>query len=127
MKLRLQHNSIRFRLRQKEVARLIETGQIDETIVFGPKKSDTLTYSIETVDSALAPHAHFAGNSVTIHVSKAAARHWADGNEVGIEEHQPVSDQHCLHLIIEKDFACLDGTDAQNKDTFPHPLAGTKC
>jgi hypothetical protein len=32
-----------------------------------------------------------------------------------------------LDLIVEKDFACLDLSDADNEDTFPNPLVGTTC
>lgn len=32
-----------------------------------------------------------------------------------------------LELILEKDFACLDRSDADNHDTFPNPLIGASC
>ena len=32
-----------------------------------------------------------------------------------------------LALLIEKDFACLDGSEADNEDTFPNPNDGTSC
>jgi hypothetical protein len=32
-----------------------------------------------------------------------------------------------LQVLIEKYFACLDKPDEENVDTFPNPLAGTKC
>jgi hypothetical protein len=35
---------------------------------------------------------------------------------------QPVDHQASLRILIEKDFACIDGTDEQNADTFPNPL-----
>lgn len=28
--------------------------------------------------------------------------------------------------LIEKDLACIDGTEEQNFDTFPHTVGGTK-
>lgn len=32
-----------------------------------------------------------------------------------------------LELILEKDFACLDRSDADNHDTFPNPFIGASC
>ena len=32
-----------------------------------------------------------------------------------------------LDLIVEKDFACLDLSDADNEDTFPNPNSGAIC
>lgn len=30
-------------------------------------------------------------------------------------------------LLVEKDFACLDGTNTDNEDTFPNPNIGMVC
>ena len=30
-------------------------------------------------------------------------------------------------LAVEKDFACLDGSNRDDKDTFLHPLGGKVC
>jgi hypothetical protein len=38
-----------------------------------------------------------------------------------------VDNETSLQILIEKDFACIDGTDQENADTFPNPLAGLKC
>jgi hypothetical protein len=126
MKLRLQNDSLRLRLKKSEVARLVRDGRLEEGVQF-TEGAPKLTYVLETVETEEAPHARFEKNTVTVRLSAHAARRWAEGEEIAVEEHQPISDGHCLHLLIEKDFACLDGTDEQNADTFPHPLAGTKC
>jgi hypothetical protein len=52
---------------------------------------------------------------------------WASTDQVGIEGRQPVDNETSLQILIEKDFACIDGTDEENADTFPNPLAGLKC
>ena len=48
-------------------------------------------------------------------------------DQVGIEGRQPVDNETSLQILIEKDFACIDGNDEENADTFPNPLAGLKC
>ena len=123
MKLRFQANSIRLRLKQGEVARLADTGRLEEKIVFATGPEQAFTYVIETVEGRPAPHAELSNNTVHVRLAAETVRHWAASDQVGIEEHQPLSPDHCLHLLIEKDFACLDRNDEENADTFPHPLA----
>ena len=123
MKLRFQSNSLRLRLKQGEVARLVETGLLEEKIVFATGPGQAFTYTLETVANEQAPHAELSNHAVHVRLSARAARQWAESDQVGIEEHQPLSKDHCLHILIEKDFACLDRNDEQNEDTFPHPLA----
>jgi hypothetical protein len=47
---------------------------------------------------------------------------WASSDQIGIEGEQAVDNQTSLRILIEKDFACIDGSDEQNADTFPNPL-----
>ncbi len=123
MKLRLQSNSIRLRLKQGEVARLAKGGRLEEKILFACGPEQAFTYILETIEGAAAPHAELTNNTLHVRVSVHDARQWAQTDAVGIEEHQPLSPNHCLHLLIEKDFACLDRGGDENEDTFPHPLA----
>ena len=37
MKLRIKGNSLRFRVTQSELAKLVELGRVEETIYFGPE------------------------------------------------------------------------------------------
>lgn len=129
MKLRLQANSIRLRLRQSEVARLMKEGAIEESIRFFPGR-DVLTYRLQLSESATTPVASLQGGEVVVEIPAATARRWSgSAAEVGIEAVQPAGAERVngLAIIVEKDFACLDGSDADNADTFPNPLAGTKC
>ena len=58
---------------------------------------------------------------------RADALKWALTNQIGIEGEQTIDSNTSLRILVEKDFACLDGTKEQNADTFPNPLAGQKC
>jgi len=125
MKLRMQANSIRFRLKQSEVERLVTTGLLEEAITFG--KDTTLTYFLEASGAVTAIHASFKNNVIAVQIPYEIVKQWAAGNEVGIEVSQSVGNRETLQVLIEKDFACLDKSAEENVDTFPHPLAGTKC
>ena len=125
MKLRLQTNSLRLRLKRGEVARLVADGCVEEVITFAP--GQTLHYRIQTSRVAPGLAAIFAAGEIDVAVPEKMAEQWAAGNEVGMEASQAVDEDSTLQILIEKDFACLTGTDAQNVDTFPNPLAGTSC
>jgi hypothetical protein len=130
MKLRLQANSIRLRLKRGEVARLVERGAIEESICFFPCADQVLVYRIELSGSAPSLSARMTDARIVVEIPVDAARRWAtDDDQVGLEAVQPAEAGagEALDILVEKDFACLDGTDEQNADTYPNPLEGTKC
>jgi hypothetical protein len=73
------------------------------------------------------PQLTVTARSIVVQVPIRDAASWASTGEVGIEGRQLTGSTASLRMLIEKDFACLDGTEEQNVDAFPHPLAGTKC
>ena len=127
MKLRLQANSVRLRLKRGEVEQLARTGRVEEKIVFGPDRDDTFHYVLEVSTTVKVPEARCENRRVVVQVPAAAVAHWAASGEVGMEGTQSLGEQGRLEVLIEKDFACLNGPVEQNADTFPNPLAVTKC
>lgn len=122
MKLRLHENSIRLRLLQNEVRQLREIGNVSETIVFGIKPTETITYALRISGETVKIHAQMNENQIEIFLPLAAAENWADGEEIGLYETQKIGDFGELEIIVEKDFVCLDRPfDADNQDAFPHP------
>jgi hypothetical protein len=113
MKLRFHGDSLRLRLSQAEVARLADTGRVQDTLTFAPGQA--LSYSLET-GAALA--ATFDGRRISIVIPVAAARHWMESDEAGIEGASgPVK------VLVEKDFQCLHSVE-EDADAFPNPMAG---
>jgi len=125
MKLRLQTNSLRLRLKRGEVAQLIKDGCVEEVITFA--SDQTLHYRLQISQVASGLTAIFAAGEIDVAVPVAMAQRWASSEEVGMEASQAAGENPSLQILIEKDFACLNGDDAQNVDTFPNPLAGTPC
>jgi hypothetical protein len=114
MKLRIRGNSIRLRLLKTEVAELAEKGSVSESVEFGP--DNELRYSVRTGADNIS--ASFEDNEVTILIPEAEVSAWADDEEkVGIE-----AQSNGLHILIEKDFACLTrNDDPDNLDAYPNP------
>ncbi len=50
MKLRVQGNSLLFRVTPRELAELVETGRIEETVYFASNEQSKLIYAIEYAD-----------------------------------------------------------------------------
>jgi len=123
MKLRIRKNSLRLRLTKSEVAQLGETGIIEETIEFVGNDSQQLIYALESADEIENPDAIFNGGRITVFIPKRQAEKWTQTNQIGIETEKLLDNGRTLHILIEKDFACLEpGRGEDDTDTFAHPL-----
>jgi hypothetical protein len=125
MKLRINGDALRLRIGPLELARLMETGRIEETIHFGLEDEARLTYVLEVggVDALSVEH---EGTRVAVILPSGSARAWANGNDVGVYGGVRVPGG-LLKIAVEKDWACLDKSDGENADTFPNPKQGASC
>jgi hypothetical protein len=121
MKLRIKGNTVRLRLTQSEVATVGEGGRVQELTLFGPQAQ--FCYALEAVDAPQL-EAEYSNNTITIRVPRAMAHDWATTELVGLSTEQKIAENVSLHLIIEKDFACLSPRGEEDSDTFEHPQAG---
>lgn len=126
MKLRIKGNSLRVRITPSEMARLLETGRIDETIHFASDENAYLTYALEHAPEAPAISVRYSPNEVAVVLSSAEAHRWSSGQDIGLYG-ETATTRGPLQLAVEKDFACLDKNDAENVDTFPNPHQGAVC
>jgi hypothetical protein len=117
VKLRLHAGSLRLRLSQSEVARLDETGRVEDSIEFSP--GTELLYAIEagTTPSIIAT---FDNGHIRVVVPNALAKEWIGSDQTGIE-----ASAGTLKVLIEKDFQCLHREPDPGEDSFPNPLAAT--
>lgn len=127
MKLRIHKNSLRLRLGPSEIARLLASGRIEETIRFSPGGDARLTYALELAPPGAEDlSVRYVPSEIAVIVPQAQARQWADGNAVGISGKISVGED-TLELLVEKDFACVDRKPELNEDTYPNPKAGAIC
>jgi hypothetical protein len=124
MKVRIKDNSLRFRLLRGEVKSLAETGRIEASTFFHPADpADRLRYIVEHAEHIAQIHAARFGGEIRIVVPSPQILQWAHGESVGVYGEQPVYGEQMLSIAIEKDFACIDGSEADNVDTFDNPSA----
>jgi len=123
MKLRLQGNSLRLRLRQGEVRRLVERGVVEERTEFAEA---AFVYALRVTDAAQIS-ADVKQYRIEVAVPRGVARQWASGEQVGIEGSQPTPGGKALRILVEKDFKCIDAPPGDSQeDAYPNPRAG-KC
>lgn len=116
MKLRTTHNSIRIRVRKSELTRLQAEGRVEESIRFFNNVVFKFALLIEDMDSDL--NANLEQNYLKLSIAKARAKQWITTNEVGIETYIALANGEQLHLLVEKDFPCLDRANEDKLDTF---------
>jgi hypothetical protein len=123
VKIRIKGNSVRYRLTQNEVKTLGETGYLAEETCFGPGDAQKFVYALEAKDGITYMQAAFNGRKITLYIPASAAKTWYGEERVGFENELEVAPGISLHLLLEKDFACLDNTHEDQSDNFPNPKA----
>lgn len=145
MKLRIKGNSLRLRVTRPELATLVEGGRVAETVRFGPGPQQRLAYVLQVAelaggtslmadDSASTStgvnglQVTFDGVEVLVTLLPDAVRRWREPDEVAVEGRQSVGGGESLHVLVEKDFACIDGPPgSEDPDAFPNPTGGRAC
>ena len=119
MKLRIHGNSLRIRLTRPEVGRLADTGYLEEqTLFFAGNK---LVYALQSVDHGDELSATFDTNKITMFVPHELIKDWPQNNVVGFSASMTVSENETLHLLLEKDFVCIEETMEDQSDHYGNP------
>ncbi|PXX23465.1 DUF7009 family protein [Arenibacter sp. ARW7G5Y1] len=123
MKIRIQGNSVRYRLTRSEVASLKKDGYYREQTAFDGKN---FTYAVAAKENITDLEAEFQENTITLFVPKNDSLKWPDNERVGYENKMILKDGQVLNLLLEKDFVCLDERLEDQSDNYPNPAAITK-
>src|SRR5260370_15837109 len=123
MKLRIKGNSLRLRVSRSELAHFQAGGRIEETIRFAEAPEAKLTYALESAVQSSPVKVRYRFHDVTVILSENQVRIWEAESEVGVYSNLDIGSAGSLDVIVEKDFACLDRGDEENRDTFANPHA----
>jgi hypothetical protein len=127
MKLRIKGNSLRLRVSRSELD-LVSNGQrVQETIYFGPESDASLTYALEWDEVIAQTTVKYESHTVTVQIPSNLARNWGTSDLVGLSGHIDLGSVGILEVLVEKDFACFDRSDATDEDTFPNPNVAVVC
>jgi hypothetical protein len=118
MKLRIEGNTLRLRLRKSEVAQLAKNGRVADHTQFPNGK---LEYVLELKTNIKDITAIFSAQEISIGMPEAWGKAWVDDSRVGFQAALRISDDVALDVLVEKDFVCLDRDLNLQADQFPHP------
>lgn len=120
MKLRIRGNSVRIRVSQSEMTRIVSEGLAEDSVHFGP--GGRLTYRVEVVPEGPI-RAAYVGDRISVQLPKGAIDRWQRPEEVSIEAEQGLDAGRSLKILVEKDFACLAPREGEDDeaDLFPNP------
>ena len=118
MKIRIKGNGVRFRLSKSEVAVFAEEGFVEEKTTFD---NSIFKYAVISTDNKTMS-ADFINGSINLYVPKHLLEVWASTDQVSIVYDYTVSNGNLLHLLLEKDFKCIDAVTTEDQsDYFENP------
>ena len=105
---------MRYRLTKSDVNKIVKTGYLEEVTEFA---QDKLVYALQVThaDSLTVSHVN---NKISLFIPQKMVSELANTDTVGFE-----NEDGNLHLLIEKDFTCLDNVAEDQSDNYPNPLA----
>lgn len=118
MKIRINGNTLRFRLSKSEVAQLATDGEVENEINFG---TGILKYQLRRSSATKDPEATLNDHTIVVSVPEVFAREWPDNETIGLEHNQKISETETLYILIEKDFKCIDNTNEDQSDNYDNP------
>jgi hypothetical protein len=119
MKIRIKGNSLRYRLTRPEVEKFYQTGYLEEKIDF---IGNSLHYSL-CITSQEKLSASFYDNQITVYIPASKIEEWKSTEQTGFEDEMKLEgSKGTLHLLVEKDFTCLDKVTEDQSDNYPNPL-----
>lgn len=123
MKIRIQGNSVRYRLTRSEVASLKKDGHYKQQTAFNGKN---FVYAVAAKENITGLQAEFKEDTITLYLPKKESLTWPDIDRVGYENKMVLNDGQILNLLLEKDFVCLDERIENQSDNYPNPKATTE-
>ncbi|CAG5003791.1 hypothetical protein DYBT9275_03230 [Dyadobacter sp. CECT 9275] len=120
MKIRINGNSVRYRLSKSEVEKLAADGYLESHATFGTQR---FIYAIEETAVFEKLSAAFKENKITVYAPMDFLKTWADSQTIGLDATIRYDDGETLYLLIEKDFKCIDNTSEDQSDNYDNPKA----
>jgi hypothetical protein len=126
VKLRIKGNSLRLRVSRSELSRLTAGERVEESIRFSPGPDAELRYTLAPDSASDGVYVRYSPGEIGVFLSAGQVQSWKEESQVGIYATLDLGNA-TLEISVEKDFACLDGSDQDNHDTFANPLEGKSC
>ena len=113
MKLRIEDDTLRLRLAQRELTEFAETGRVEGAVHFGLNPEQRLTYALErgserpqTMPDEEPVQVHYEPGALTVLVPFKLAKAWVETDQTGFTHDLPLAENQHLHILVEKDLDC---------------------
>jgi hypothetical protein len=120
MKIRIQGNSLRFRLKQFEVEALAEKKIVKEVISFGEEEKYQLQFVLQIVNEEFSLEQN--ATIIQLNIPENIAAEWASTELVGFEQNIRTAKGKEINILVEKDFKCLTRSDEEEVGSYPNPM-----
>lgn len=111
---------------RSEVDILAKDGLVSAKTEFPGGRS--FAYVVESSPASVNPGALLSEHVLTVHIPELLVHEWASTEQVSIAGEQILDDGQNLHILVEKDFACLvprEGEDDSEMFSNPDADKGT--
>jgi hypothetical protein len=119
MKLRIEGNSIRLRVKKSDLEKLKKEGIVRESVAF--LKGFHFYYELKTDNKIKTIEASFSSGTIAVSIPLSISDDWIDTEQVGIEN----TSENGFFVLIEKDFPCKTRADEDKNDLFQELATGT--
>jgi hypothetical protein len=120
MKIRIQGNSIRFRLKQFEVEALAENKIVREVISFGDEERNQLHFVLQVAKDEFSIEQN--STVIQLNIPERIANGWTQTDLVGFEQKVRTAKGKEINILVEKDFKCLTRSDEDEVGSYPNPM-----
>ena len=113
MKLRIEDDTLRLRLAQRELDEFAESGRVEGSVHFGLNPAQRLTYALErgserpqTMPDEEPVQIHYEPGALTVLVPFTVAKTWVETDQNGFSHNLPIAENQHLRILVEKDLDC---------------------
>ncbi|HMW39498.1 MAG: hypothetical protein K1X68_12105 [Saprospiraceae bacterium] len=124
MKVRIQAQSIRFRLNKEDIKSLGNERILSQHTLFSAQPGQDLGYTIKWSEGEKT-QIEFKDGMITLGIPESIAKKFIfSDDEIGFSEDIILDHDNRLYVLVEKDFQCLVPRPHENEENnFPNPLA----
>jgi len=120
MKLRINNQSIRLRLSQKDIVNLGANNNISEPLYWGPQENDILVYKLTLIKEGLS-QVKITSKEINVMVLKSEITALLTDEEMVSFEFCLATHSGPLMVLIERDFKCLTPRNENEDGLFENP------
>jgi hypothetical protein len=113
MKLRIEDDTLRLRLSQRELDEFAAQGRVEGAVHFGLNPEQRLTYALErgserpqTMLNEEPVQIHYEPGALTVLVPFELAKSWVETDQTGFSHNVPLAENQQLRILVEKDLDC---------------------